>query len=44
MDTLIKMTDEEVEEELRQLRELEDGDEEVKHPDTQFSDYPETTE
>lgn len=38
-----EMTDDEIDEELRQLEELEDG-EEVEHPDTQFSDYPETTE
>lgn len=38
MVSLPPMTDDEIEEELRQL-ELEDG-EEVEYPDTQFSDYP----
>jgi hypothetical protein len=34
------LTDEQIEEELRQLREIPDGDEEIEHADTQYSDYP----
>lgn len=34
------MTDEDIEEQLRQL-EIEDGDETIEHADTQYSDYPE---
>lgn len=37
------LTDEEIKEQIRQL-EIEDGDEDIEHPDTQFSDYDETTE
>lgn len=35
----LALTKETIEEELRKLRELADGDL-VEHPDTQFSDYP----
>lgn len=41
METIAQMTAEEIEEQLRQL-EITDGNEEVEHPDTQFSDYDET--
>lgn len=43
VNTMQQMTDEEIKEQLRQL-EIEDGDEDIEHPDTQFSDYDETTE
>lgn len=32
-------TDQDIDEELRQLNEIPDGDEGVEHPDTQFSDW-----
>lgn len=39
IQVLLSMSDEQIEEELRQLQEIPDGDEDVEHPDTQFSDY-----
>ncbi len=40
VQVLLQMTDEEIKEELRQLREIPDGDEDVEHPDSQYTDYP----
>jgi len=39
-DMEIWLDDSDLEEQLRQLQEIEDGAEDVEHPDTQYSDYP----